>query len=47
MFCIEEHLTKRDAWSATFEDILLRRTTLREDCPLKLPDLADTTDEHV
>jgi len=30
-------LTKREAWSATFEQLLTLRTTPRTDCPTKLP----------
>lgn len=30
-------LTKREAWSATFEDIVMRRSSPRTDCPHTLP----------
>jgi phospholipase C len=30
-------LTKRDAWAATFEHLLMTRTTPRTDCPASLP----------
>lgn len=32
-------LTKRDAWAATFDNLLATRTTPRDDCPLTLPAL--------
>ena len=36
MYNLPQYLTKRDAWSATFEDLLQQRSTARTDAPLKL-----------
>jgi len=37
IFNLDSFLTKRDAWAGTFEDIVLKRTEPRTDCPLTLP----------
>ncbi|XP_061359108.1 non-specific phospholipase C4-like [Gastrolobium bilobum] len=37
IFNLPEFLTKRDAWAGTLE-VLLTRTSPRNDCPVKLPD---------
>lgn len=31
-------LTKRDAWSSTFEHVLMQTNTIRQDCPLHMPE---------
>ena len=35
MFGVSQSLTRRDAWAATFEDVI--SSTLRSDCPAALP----------
>jgi phospholipase C len=37
LYDLPAFLTKRDAWAATFEDIVNNRSTPRTDCPTKLP----------
>ena len=34
------YLTHRDAWAATFEDVVSHLTSPRTDCPMTLPDVA-------
>jgi len=45
IFGITDHLTPRDAWSGTFENEF--STLPRKDCPLTLPEVAETTPEEL
>lgn len=49
LFNLNGYLTKRDAWAATFEDLLLDNdlTEPRQDCPLTLPDVPPSTVKDV
>jgi phospholipase C len=47
IFNITEHLTKRDAWSGTFEKLFFQLSTPRTDCPMTLPDVPETTAEEL
>jgi len=47
IFNITEHLTKRDAWSGTFDHLFLQLSTPRTDCPMTLPNIPGTTDEEL
>ena len=38
VFGLKYHLTRRDAWAATF-DVAVTRKSPRTDCPMKLPDI--------
>jgi len=47
IFNITDHLTKRDAWSGTFESLFLQLSAPRTDCPVTLPDVPATTAEEL
>jgi len=47
IFGLPEFLTKRDAWSGTFESVFSTRTTPRTDCPERLPVVAAMSDERL
>jgi len=43
IFGFPEHLTDRDRWAGTFENVFLNRKTPRTDCPWALPPAAKRT----
>jgi len=45
IFGTRDFLTLRDAWSPTFEHLLLTRSTPRTDCPLNLPPVPPISDD--
>jgi len=47
LFGITEHLTNRAAWSGTFENLFLKLTAPRTDCPMVLPNVPATTDAEL
>jgi phospholipase C len=47
IFNINDHLTNRDAWSGTFEQLFLQLTAPRTDCPVTLPNIPTTTMEEL
>jgi phospholipase C len=47
IFGITEHLHARDAWSGTFEKLFLQLDKPRDDCPMILPNVAETTEEEL
>jgi len=46
LFDLPEFLTKRDAWSPSFESIVDTRSTMRQDTPVKLPRPGTLTDQE-
>jgi len=40
---VSKHLTKRDEWAGTFDDLFLKRSSPRTDCPNTLPNPPKTT----
>ena len=40
IFGIDDHLTARDEWSGRFASLFQTRSTPRDDCPMKLPEVS-------
>jgi len=47
LFGITDHITDRQAWSGSFDQLFLKLSSPRTDCPMTLPDVAATTPEEL